>query len=512
MKKLLVILAGILLCAVLAGCNPYANYISPEDLGISGRDKSSASLLGLHNDYSTRQLKSIDWTVEVFESAHRKSGSTLFVNRYAISDGTSVYAVRVDGTNYNNSVLYHTAFDCGGDIYFYDNDTQEWTATPIASGRYQSLFAYVELDNGGSLFILLPKSFNRLENGVIEYLPGQDGYLSVTGEDGHWRLDVLANTEGQSSIQDCLVQVSSQRLLDMRIENIGTYWAKYANGKDALWCFDGYYRTVPDGYTPNKKNAYYRCVASYLPRTLTEIPDVLDTDISILIPMMDAIATVQNGEGYWETEPVSNWLHRDFKIGPGFYDTRFNTDLVNLYVKMDSIFGKGLFDETIDRYITFYQAMASENHTETENGGWLVEDYWYKNKHNPTHTSLNHQASECLLLFNLFKHYQYPDNNVTNDNTELSKAYKMRKLARLLLKAIEDTGEEWIMEDNNLYYSRSQDGTYTEGDYPQLTYTDLYYLQEYLAETNASRSETLDKLMKAKRIWMDENNVSNYLK
>ena len=38
---------------------------------------------------------------------------------------------------------------------------------------------------------------------------------------------------------------------------------------------------------------------------------------------------------------------------------------------------------------------------ETENGGWLVADYWHPQLHDLTHTSLNHLAAECLAAYHL---------------------------------------------------------------------------------------------------------------
>lgn len=62
---------------------------------------------------------------------------------------------------------------------------------------------------------------------------------------------------------------------------------------------------------------------------------------------------------------------------PGFYDTRFNTDLLEIYIKAARKFGKGMFDETITRYLGFFSQIADTSHISTESGGWLIPDYWH---------------------------------------------------------------------------------------------------------------------------------------
>lgn len=81
-----------------------------------------------------------------------------------------------------------------------------------------------------------------------------------------------------------------------------------------------------------------------------------------------------------------------------------------------------------------------------------------------------------------------------------------------MLLAIEDTGSGWVMPNHNLYYSIKPDGTYVEGDYPYLTYNDLYYLREYLTGVNRTETDTLTYLMGEKLQWMEQNGVTGYEK
>jgi len=80
------------------------------------------------------------------------------------------------------------------------------------------------------------------------------------------------------------------------------------------------------------------------------------------------------------------------------------------------------------------------------------------------------------------------------------------------MSRIMDTGSGWVMPNHNLYYSIKPDGTYVEGDYPYLTYNDLYDLRKYLSSSERPELETLTYLMGEKLQWMQNNGVTGYEK
>ena len=94
----------------------------------------------------------------------------------------------------------------------------------------------------------------------------------------------------------------------------------------------------------------------------------------------------------------------------------------------------------------------------------------------------------------------------------VDKGEALRALADRMLLAIVDTGSGWVMPNHNLYYSIKPDGTYVEGDYPYLTYNDLYDLRKYLSSSERSELETLTYLMGEKLQWMQKNGVTGYEK
>lgn len=218
---------------------------------------------------------------------------------------------------------------------------------------------------------------------------------------------------------------------------------------------------------------------------------------ALVILSLDTMSQRQNQYGYVPTTPGSEWLQGDYGIGPGFYDTRFNTDLLELYISATRRLGKGMFEETMNRYLAFFSQVADTSHIPTETGGWLIPDYWHPDEITAPHTSLNHQASECLALYHA---------------ADLLNRKDLRALADRMLLAIVDTGSGWVMPNHNLYYSIKPDGTYVEGDYPYLTYNDLYDLRKYLSSSERPELETLTYLMGEKLQWMQNNGVTGYEK
>ena len=306
--------------------------------------------------------------------------------------------------------------------------------------------------------------------------------------------------DGYGLAPDCVTDaliLTAPSGLDWSADNCATAWVNYVKNGDSHWCFDGYFRKSPSNYIPSGENYYYCCAASYCIRGYLGLMPRCKAAPALVILSLDTMSQRQNQYGYVPTTPGSEWLQGDYGIGPGFYDTRFNTDLLELYISAARRLGKGMFEETMNRYLAFFAQVADTSHIPTENGGWLIPDYWHPDEITAPHTSLNHQASECLALYHA---------------ADLLNRKDLRALADRMLLAIVDTGSGWVMPNHNLYYSIKPDGTYVEGDYPYLTYNDLYDLRKYLSSSERSELETLTYLMGEKLQWMQNNGVTGYEK
>ena len=324
-----------------------------------------------------------------------------------------------------------------------------------------------------------------------------DGTLYVTKTPDGFHLTVNGYGLAEGRVTDCLILSAPFQLVDWSGDTCAALWVSYVRNGASHWCFDGYYRKAPSNYIPTGTNYYYCCAASYCIKGFLSRMPMCKEAAALTIVTLDTMAQRQNEYGYWATEPGSEWLQGDYGIGPGFYDTRFNTDLLEIYIKAARKFGKGMFDETITRYLGFFSQIADTSHISTESGGWLIPDYWHPSEITAPHTSLNHQASECLALYHASDLFDRED---------------LRALADRMLLAIEDTGSGWVMPDHNLYYSIKPDGTYVEGDYPYLTYNDLLYLRKYLTGFGKTENETLTYLMGEKLQWMQRHGVTGYEK
>lgn len=384
-----------------------------------------------------------------------------------------------------------------GQLRYYDRTGGTWVRQPMEPCTLGASMVELELEDGGSWLLYLPKTYVCRENGVLEYLPQQDGQLQITEDGGQWTVTFLGTAPEGTCVCDYLTVCSAEALLDWSHPNCERLWATYTMEGEGKWCYDGFYWPCPYNYEPTGENYLYRCPASYLVKSFAYVASAFRAAEDLSTAMLDALSQIQNEAGYWETLPKSGWLSTDYGIGAGFYDTRFNTDLMEIYVRVYNRVGGEEFRETMERYTAFYTSFAESHHFETKDGGWFVEDYFHPDGGSPTHCSLNHLAAECILLYHLSDALERPD---------------LSQLAERLLQAIRDTASSWINGAGDLHYCVYPNGAYGNQDYPYLTYNDLYNLQAILRAKNGAEDEALAALMNAKRNWMDVNGITGYKK
>lgn len=503
-KKLSILMILILVLAQLCACgktqaDPAPAAGSESAVPAAGPDEPAAEAPApepADPHVPDRVLASRHYSAEIYETTIRQYRCSIESREYVVSDGVTARAFRATGVGGPSKFLDHTVQE-GGTLHYFDAASGKWIETPLAEGKYASPVVVIELASGASYFLALPRTFVLHENDTKEYLPEMDGTLYVTKTPDGFHLTVNGYGLAEGRVTDCLILSAPFQLVDWSGDTCAALWVSYVRNGASHWCFDGYYRKSPANYIPSGTNYYYCCAASYCIKGFLSCMPRSKEAAALTIVMLDTMAQRQNEYGYWATEPGSEWLQGDYGIGPSFYDTRFNTDLLEIYIKAARKFGKGMFDETITRYLGFFSQIADTSHISTESGGWLIPDYWHPSEITAPHTSLNHQASECLALYHASDLFDRED---------------LRALADRMLLAIEDTGSGWVMPDHNLYYSIKPDGTYVEGDYPYLTYNDLLYLRKYLTGFGKTENETLTYLMGEKLQWMQRHGVTGYEK
>lgn len=436
------------------------------------------------NENTVRVLNLETQSIGVCDQADRRT--------YAFSYGDQVVMGRValDGSTVADTVELPEG---SGAIRYYEPSTGKWVEKPLAEGVYDASTVEI-VQEETTFFCYLPKSYLVGERQTLTYLPEADGTLTVDeGSDG-WTVTLMA-AGPEGAVADYTWMRSSDGLLDWFHETYPADWYNYTQDGEGKWCFDGYYRTTPDTYEPTGKNSIYRCPASYVVQSIAEAAADRQSALSLALAMADTLIQGQNDMGFWETGPESQWLSGDYGIGPGFFDTRFNTELADLLCTLYGLSGGDFLEEALEQYSDFYVKFAGQHHQETENGGWLVEDYWNTDASAVVHTSLNHQLAECLTMYHLADALERAD---------------LRQLADRMLLAVEDTAPDWINAQGDLHYRVGSDGTYEGNDYPYLTYNDLLALQQYLKASGEGTSEALTFLMDAKRAWMDSHGVTEY--
>ncbi len=291
------------------------------------------------------------------------------------------------------------------------------------------------------------------------------------------------------------------------------------NGMDdkrARLCTDGYYFDALHNYQPCEDGTLFRMPACYAGVSFARYP-MCRMGREVGYALLRLSASAQNEQGYWETGPYSLWLQSDFGIGPGFYDTRFNTDFVSGLADTYKEYRDKALLSALLSYTKYFMNHAQENHI-TVGDGWLIRDYAPANpssSYRKTHSSLNHHAAEIIFLNKLDTLLR----SLTSKELEDFQDYDFVRdvqiitdLSQKMLKGIENTADYWVMPDHNLNYAYGYEGSAELPDYPYLTYNDLFNLNAQLKEMTGKTNAVLEHLMSEKKIWMDANNITGYYK
>jgi len=428
-------------------------------------------------------------TVEIFETLGQ---SPLQLRFYQMASGDTVTLGRMSGA-VGMVPMYWWSSDCGGELRHYDRTDKQWVTQPIAAGEYALSMAELAMEDGTSILLYLPKTYLPGENETLTYLPEQDGLLKILQIGGRWYFSLQANHPEAACVSDFTMVQGSRPMLNWEHSYCGELWKNYTMETEGKWCFDGYYWPCPYNYVPTGENCLYCCPAAYLIKSFAYAAPVHPAAENLALAMLDTMALRQNEAGYWPTTPQSEWLSADYGVSAGFYDTRFNADLVNIYCKYYEQYGGDVLLQAMERYGAYFLDFAQRTHFSASSGGWFVPDY--EPFTTTPHCSLNHLLAQCMLLYRLADHLQQPE---------------LEELSDRMLQAVLDTEEAWIRDNGDLEYCVFPDGSFGMQDYPYLTYNDLYDMQQMLLTRNGAVSEELDRLMAQKRSWMDANGITGY--
>jgi hypothetical protein len=378
------------------------------------------------------------------------------------------------------------------EIRYKDPSASEWYMSQNPENTQKQLL-FIDTDSY-HMIISVPAVYSTTyTNNTLEYHPDLEEKINIENLGGSYKISYSFPID-KEKIGEIWMLKSTEALANW---NDATHFSTMSQDLAVARRFskDGYYFPVPSSYYPYSETMLYRHPSDYAGTSFARYGS-FNAAKELGYVFVWTCMQNQNEKGYWATGPKSDWLVKDFKIGAGFYDTRFNTDFAQSLLYAYKRYNNTDFLYAACKYAQYFIDHAENNHYETKNGGYLVQDYGYDYDHNDTHVSLNHQLAELNYLYNLY---------------EITKNEDYKELADKMLLAIDDTRDQWVLPSGDLNYALyySSD-TNTMVDYPYLTYNDLFTTKQILKNQFKTTNATVEYLMASKKAWMDANNVTGY--
>ncbi len=441
-------------------------------------------------------LESARGSTEAVEVELDGGGAETRQRRYTVYNGDTVLFGTAEAKRdlTNACVASLTLPAASGSIHWYDAGAEAWQSAPLQAARVRASCVVVSTRDGPSALLYAPRVFTDLGSGTMRWERECAGSVQVTPADEGWRVSLLVERLPAGCRAEYTAVSSDEALFGWMDEQLSS-WTRCTMDNERLWCYDGCYHPSPGNYTPSGQDCYYRIPAGYFCRLVGENAPEVRAAEDLMVAMLDVMARQQNEQGYFPTLPQSLWLSQDYGIGGGFYDTRFNSDLAEVFFQAASWLDSEANDAVMSRYFDFFLTYA-QTHSTSTGEGLLVWDYGHPHASAPVQTALNHHLAETLTLFHWAERLNRTD---------------LYELANRMLLGVEETGADWLDGDGNLHYARYPDGGYGGVEYAYLTYNDLYDLRAYLQARNQDTS-ALQALMDSKLDWMERNGVTDYKK
>ena len=257
-----------------------------------------------------------------------------------------------------------------------------------------------------------------------------------------------------------------------------------------LFLADGHYYEKPSDYMPcaNEEGRFvYKTAASFVHKSALEPNSGAYVRLLGLYLLYTRLESF-NDLGYIETPCESQWLHTDYQINAGFYDTRFNIDAVRALIFAERAGTEPRIRETVERALGFYIDFRAK-HRFLANGSFFAPDYLDKDGVTAAdHASLNHSLAEGLALIEAGRQYNRAD--------YLAAGFD-------IFDELEKSWSFWLRPDNDLWYGVNRAGEMIRDDYVSVTYNDLVAAVNLLSETgNLGRYPGLSALLYAKERWL----------
>lgn len=269
--------------------------------------------------------------------------------------------------------------------------------------------------------------------------------------------------------------------------------------KNSSWLtYRGNNYKLPYSIEPFTKDGYGKNVGKIIEKDIYNLSKNSDSKIlkainknSIHSLFKHSAQNAENEEGIWFTNYTSTWLKKDYGIKAYYIDTRLNETIG--YMLLD------LYNDTkIEKYKKAFQNYADfivevwgkESYYIGNNK--VLPDYFSNNHDQKTHSSLNHQLS---LVNYLFKAYEVMDNKIYYNT------------AQTILNGLLGFGNQWIRENNDLWYEINSNGEFIGNDYEIVTLDDLLFTQSYLIKYENKKNKQIEEYIKSKLKYLNDKKI-----
>lgn len=265
-----------------------------------------------------------------------------------------------------------------GSVYFYDTEKSEWSQINALRGGTQlpqNTLMYFVFDDAYYVLFDPLYTYEEVDDGVWEAMDELTLLSHTNRQGGGW--DIISPyyvREGMVS-QNWTLE-SSQPLVDLESGELlpgmdhtekELILMGLGLGNGFRWLSDGYYASVPEGYTPYGEGYYYRSddteqldllLAAEESRTASELAFI----------QLYKIAQNINENGYFDVPVQDTQLYNEYGIRYGYADLGANAQIGQRLVTAAQRYGKDAFEPAIRALADFYAARLAEG---------TLPEYWH---------------------------------------------------------------------------------------------------------------------------------------
>ena len=265
-----------------------------------------------------------------------------------------------------------------GSCYYYDAETGAWEEIKTLRGGTalpQNTLMYFIFDD--SYYVLFDQlyAYEEEDAGVYEEKNELNLLSHTNKQSGGWDIiqpfyvrEGMVNEAWTLESREPLVDLESGEILagadctekELILKELGL-------GSGYRWLSEGYYASVPEGYTPYDEDLCYRIDdAGQLDLLLAAKDSTAAQELAFI--QLYKIAQNQNDYGYFEVPVQNTQLYSEYGLRYGYADLEANARIGMRLIAAARQFGKDAFEDPIRQLAAFFQARLAEG---------ALPEYWH---------------------------------------------------------------------------------------------------------------------------------------